>query len=185
MSQDTSVEVIIAIYADEASADAAIKSLHEAKRGGLEGIREVALVQRGTNNKLRISEQGDMSSGKGAAIGGTLGAVIGLMAGPVGWLALGGAALGGLFSKLGDTGLSNKRLKELGESIQPGQSAVITIVDQEWVSRIEANLEKSGGKLDKATLNPEAVAALESSRSATYEELAGQGRMDIPPRTPS
>src|SRR5579864_8439055 len=97
-----SQDLIVAAYNDEQGASQALKQLQQAKKSGTISIKDAAVLKRDPNNRLHISESADKGAGSGAMIGGVAGAAVGLLAGPVGWAALGGAAIGGLAAKLHD-----------------------------------------------------------------------------------
>ena len=66
-----------------------------------------------------------------------------MITGPVGWVALGGAAIGGLVAKLKDGGFDNSRLEQWGDQLKPGTSALVAVVDNIWVRDVEAALQKA------------------------------------------
>ena len=57
------------------------------------------MLRRDEKNKLHIKEVHDMGGGKGAVLGGALGAAVGLLAGPVGLAVGAGALIGGVAAK--------------------------------------------------------------------------------------
>ena len=122
---DVPVRVVVAAFKDEKAADQALLDLKTAKWAGLIGIQNAAVLRRDQKNKLHIKETGDWGGGKGAAAGAVLGGFVGLLAGPVGWLGITGAVIGGLAAKLRDSGFSDERLQTLGEALQPGTSAIV------------------------------------------------------------
>ena len=77
------------------------------------------MLRRDSLNELHITETADKGFGKGAVLGGVAGAPVGLVAGPIGWVTLGGAAVGGLAAKLRDGGFPDARLKQIGERLTP------------------------------------------------------------------
>ena len=97
---DVPVEIIVAAFQDPNGASAALEELKQAKKQGLIKIEDAAILVKDADGKLRIKETADMGGGKGAVIGGVLGGVVGLLAGPIGWAALGGAVIGGLAAKI-------------------------------------------------------------------------------------
>ncbi|MCJ7658914.1 MAG: hypothetical protein MUO67_07170, partial [Anaerolineales bacterium] len=74
---DVPVQVIVAAFKEEETADEALKALKEAKKERLIGIQDAAVIRRDEDNKLHIKETADMGGGKGTAVGGILGGVIG------------------------------------------------------------------------------------------------------------
>jgi uncharacterized membrane protein len=86
---------------------------------------------------VKVKETGDMSAGPGAGIGAIIGGAFGLLAGPAG-LAAGsaaGAVIGGTGAALIDSGLDNERLEQIGDVLQPGNSAVIVVFEEVTVDK--------------------------------------------------
>ena len=80
MNHDEPVQVVVASFKDEQAAERALTGLDQSKR--LMDIREAALIRRDEHNKLHIREIRDMGGGRGATIGGFIGAALGLIGGP-------------------------------------------------------------------------------------------------------
>src|SRR4051794_17246484 len=91
-----SVDVIVAAYNDEQGASNALKDLKTAPEEWRVNVKDAAILKRDINNKLNITESADKGFGRGAIIGGVAGAAVGVIAGPIGWATLGGAAVAGL-----------------------------------------------------------------------------------------
>src|SRR5512136_1237975 len=141
---DVPVEIIVAAFQDPNGASAALEELKQAKKQGLIKIEDAAVLVKDADGKLRIKETADMGGGKGAVIGGVLGGVVGLLAGPIGWAALGGAVIGGLAAKMHDGGFSDARLKQIGDSLKPNTSAIIAVIDHTWVAEVERQMQQAG-----------------------------------------
>ena len=154
MTTQQPVEVIIAAFPTEEGAKEALHDLDKAKKQGAIQIKDAAVLSRDQDQKLHISESADTGFGKGAAIGGVAGAAVGLLAGPIGWATLGGAAVGGLAARLRDGGFPDERLRQMGESVRPGSSALVAVIEHTWLEDVERMLEQKG-----ADLATEAVSA--------------------------
>lgn len=176
MSTDN-VRLIVASFDDITAAEACLENLGKARQDADAGVLDAALIKRDEHNKLQLKELKDMKGGKGAAIGGVVGGLIGLIAGPVGWVALSGAALGGLMAKLRDGGFPDAKLKALGESLTPGTAAVVTIVKPDMAARIEAMLTERGATRLNEQLDENLVVDLSESREAVEETLSRQAMM--------
>ncbi|HTP01782.1 MAG TPA: DUF1269 domain-containing protein [Anaerolineales bacterium] len=175
---DAPVEVIVAAFQDEKAAKNALAALKKAKKEGLIKIENAAILSKDQKGKLHIRETEDMGGGRGAAIGGVGGAAIGLIAGaalavPV---AL-GALVGGLTAKLRDTGFSDKRLESLGESLKPGSSAIIAVVEHIWVDKVEAALAKEQADVTTAEIKADIASQLEAGHDVAFSVLATQSGM--------
>ena len=172
---DVPVQLIVAAFQDEGAAKEALKTLREAKKEGLIQIENAAVLRKDEKGKLHIRETHDMGGGKGAALGGVGGAAVGLIAGtalaaPVAV----GALIGGLVAKLRDSGFSNQRLETLGESLQPGSSAIIAVVEHTWVAQVEEALAEAEADLMTAEIGADIAGQLEAGHEVAYSVIASQ-----------
>jgi uncharacterized membrane protein len=169
------VQLIVAAFQDEKSADMALKELKQARREKLIGIQNAAVIRKDEKGKLHIKETADMGGGKGAALGGVAGAAIGILAGPALWVpAAVGALVGGLAAKLRDSGFSDERLKTIGDSLEPGSSAIIAVVEHKWVAQVEKELEEAGADMFTQALSADIASQLEAGHEVAYSALSSQ-----------
>jgi uncharacterized membrane protein len=143
------------------------------------GIQNAAVLRRDEKNKLHIKETGDWGGGKGAAAGAVLGGFVGLLAGPVGWLGLTGAVIGGLAAKLRDSGFSDARLKQLGDALQPGTSAIVAVVEHTWVADLEKQMQEAGADVMTEQISADIAAQLEAGRQVAYTALSTQDALAV------
>jgi len=169
---DVPVEIIVAAFQDPNGASAALEELKQAKKQGLIKIEDAAILVKDADGKLRIKETADMGGGKGALIGGVLGGVVGLLAGPIGWAALGGAVIGGLVAKSHDGGFSDARLKQIGESLKPGSSAIIAVIDHVWVAEVERQMQQAGADTVTASLSADIAKQLAAGKDVAYSAVS-------------
>jgi uncharacterized membrane protein len=170
---DIPVQVVIAAFEDERAADEVLFQLKEAKWAGLIGIQNAAVLRRDQKDKLHIKELKDWGGGKGAAFGGTLGAIVGVLTGP-GILVAGaaGALIGGLAAKLRDSGFSDERLKTVGASLKPGTSAIIAIIEHKWVAELENEMAEAGADVLTEAIAADIAGQLEAGREVAYTALS-------------
>ena len=91
-------------------------------------VRDAALVSRNENGRIELRQTHQVAAGEGVVAGGTVGFVAGmLLGGPVGGALLG--MLGGGAWGARDTGVPDKRLRELGDSLGPGSALLCALVD--------------------------------------------------------
>jgi uncharacterized membrane protein len=171
---DVPVQVVIAAFNDEKAADQVLYDLKTAKWAGLIGIQNAAVLRRDQKSKLHIKETGDWGGGKGAAAGAVLGGFVGLLAGPVGWLGLTGAVIGGLAAKLRDSGFSDERLKTMGEALQPGTSAIVAVIEHRWVAELEKQMGEAGADVFTEEISADIAGQLEAGREVAYTALSTQ-----------
>jgi uncharacterized membrane protein len=125
--------------------------------------------------KLRITDTKDMGPGKGAIVGGVLGAGLGLITGGVGWLLLGGGAIGALAAKARDGGLSDDRLRELGERMTPNSSAIVAVVELTWVADVEREFASVGADVVRESVEEDLVAQLSDGSAVSYSAADVEG----------
>jgi uncharacterized membrane protein len=170
---DAPVQLIVAAFQDENGADAALAQLKEAKKEKLVAIKDAAVLRKDAQGKLHVNEVGDMTGTRGAGIGGVVGAALGIVTGGATLALVGiGAVAGGLAAKLRDSGFNDKNLRELGESLKPGSSAIITVIEHTWVAELEQELQKAGAKVLKEAVAADIAAQLEAGRNVGYTAIA-------------
>ena len=167
------VQVVVAAFQEEKGADEVLKELKAAKWQGLIGIQNAAVLRRDQKDKLHIKELKDWGGGKGAAFGGALGAVVGLLAGP-GALAVGaaGALIGGLAAKLRDSGFSDARLRTIGDSLRPGTSAIVAVIEHKWVAELEKQLAEAEADVTTMAIAADVAEQLDAGREVAYTALS-------------
>jgi uncharacterized membrane protein len=169
------VELLVAAWPDATAAGAALEELRAAKKQHLIGIVQAATVVVDADGKLRITDTKDMGPGKGAIVGGVLGAGLGLITGGVGWLLLGGGAIGALAAKARDGGLSDDRLRELGERMTPNSSAVVAVVELTWVADVEREFASVGADVVRESVEEDLVAQLSDGSAVSYSATEVDG----------
>jgi uncharacterized membrane protein len=126
-------------------------------------LQDVAIIHRTEKGKVKMSESAEMSGKKGAAIGGAVGALLGIVSGPVGWVTLGGAVVGGLLAKRADHGLPNTTLEHLGKGLETGKAAVVAVVAEVWGDRFSDVFKELGAVVTTEGLDAGTVERLKNS----------------------
>jgi uncharacterized membrane protein len=169
---DVPMQVIVAAFHEFSGASDALHTLQEAKREKLIGIEDAAVITKDAEGKVKIKETADMGAGKGATIGAITGGVLGLLAGPVGWVALGGAAIGGLAAKLRDSGFPDDQLKQIGEKLTPDSSALVAVIEHRWVAEVERELARQQADVVKQALSDDIQRQLAAGQDVVYTVVA-------------
>jgi uncharacterized membrane protein len=171
---DKTVHVIVAAFHDENSAVAAYRELKDKKNLRLIHMKNSAVVRKDEEGKLHVKETHDMGGGKGAGIGLLVGGAIGLLSGGVGILGAGavGAVVGGLAAKLHDGGFKDDQLTEIGESLQPGTSALVAVVEEDELAEVRGHLTEDARHVMVTNLSPGIAAQLVEEDSNFDDEVA-------------
>jgi uncharacterized membrane protein len=172
-------QVILAAFSDENGADQALQQLKAAQKEHLIAVPNVAVLRKDKEGKLHIKEPTDMGAGRGAVIGGVLGGLTGLVFGPIGLAAVGGAAIGGVIARLRDSGFKDDRLRQLGENLQPGSSAILAVIEHIWVTELQAELEKAGADVVTEELGADIAAQLKAGQDVAYTAVATDSAVGV------
>jgi len=165
---DVPVQVIIAAFKDEKAASEALNELKSARKEGLINIVDAAVLTKDAKGKVKIKETADMGGGKGFAIGAIAGGLIGLLAGPIGWMALGGGLIGGVAAKMKDGGFSDARLKRVAEGLTPNSSAIIAVVQHTWVRDVKRMLAEEATDMVTESISNDIAEQLQSGNEVAY-----------------
>jgi uncharacterized membrane protein len=138
---DNTLEVFIAAFGDPAEAGQALKDFRSMDREGSIDLIDAVVVVRDAEGKVTFEETADPSGKKWAKRGAIAGGLIGLMFPPsiIAGAALGGGA-GGVWGKVRDKGFKDEDIKAVGESLEPGTSAIIAVAQDRVVERLENGL---------------------------------------------
>lgn len=148
--------VVLAIFANEAAADAAVASLKSTDLAAGDAIGVLVLDDSG---EIKVDKVGSHSAGKGAGIGLLLG-----LLGPVGIIGgtVGGSLLGLLHHK--GLGLSEADRDRIAGELAGGKAAVGVLAGADDAGPIGAHLTSLGGALEVHSVTDE---ALEEAASAS------------------
>ena len=139
----------VAAYADGDTAKQDFESLKAAEGDDFK-IEAAVVMSRDADGKVDVLEQGDEATASGAVIGGGLGFVVGLFAPPLLAATAIGAGIGAVLGHLTKKHDEKELGVELDEYFPPDSSAVVVIVDDKYLDRVEASLTKADKKINKA-----------------------------------
>ena len=149
---------------DNAQAYQAIAKLRDSSL--INEITSAALVERDANGRLTVPEGDDALIGAGAAGGGLLGMVVGVLGGPIGMLfGLGAGALAGSLFDLDRAEAGDTALAEFGRTVKPGGNALILQTDEPDVAGLDGFVKDLGGTIVRRPLD-EVVDELEAQQAA-------------------
>ena len=152
-------QVVVAIFPDEAAADAAAQSLKDWDEFDDDvKLNSIGILALDEDGKVKTHKIGRRSWGKGAGIGVVLAALTppGLLAG-----ALAGGVLGGLHHK--GLGVDSAERDEIADALSNGQAAVGALVASTEASIVSDKLAELGGELHVLSPTDEAVAEVDAA----------------------
>ncbi|HEU5213302.1 MAG TPA: DUF1269 domain-containing protein [Gaiellaceae bacterium] len=159
MSNDT-LEIFIAAYDTEGGAAAALKDFKAAQREGAIDLIDGAIIVHKADGKVQYDETADPSTRRWAKRGAVAGGVVGLIFPPsLIASAIVGAGAGGIWGKVRDKGFQDDQLKQIGESLPAGSSAIIAVAQDRVVEQLEQGLA-GYERIAKQTVSADAAAVI-------------------------
>ncbi len=155
-------DLVVISFNDEHMADEVLLTLGRLQADHLIDLEDAAVVVRKQDGKIKIKQTQNLTVA-GAVGGGFWGAFFGILfGGPLGFLVVGGttAAVGALMGKLRDIGVDDDFIKEVGDSLEPGSSAIFTLVISSTPDRVLESLQQYQGKVVRTSLSRDSEDAL-------------------------
>jgi uncharacterized membrane protein len=170
-------DVILAVFDDQAIASQAYQDLHKAEKDKKVDLENVVLIHKEAAGKIDVKEAAEKISGE-ARIGALVGGALGILAGPVGVITLGaaGAVVGGLSAKLDDVGFDDERLEMLGETLEPGKSAILAVLESQYSEKLVQELKNRGAQVAVEDLPKDFGQILEDGGSFAYRIAADEAQ---------
>jgi uncharacterized membrane protein len=158
-------DLVVFAFKDETGAEQMRDELVQMQKMQLITLADAAVVVRKQDGKVKV-KQAISLVGAGAMGGAFWGMLIGLLFFAP-WLGLAiGAASGALAGKLSDTGIDDKFIKEVGETIEPGHSALFLLV-QDWTEdKVMDEITKFDATVIQTSLSKEDEAKLRAAFGA-------------------
>jgi uncharacterized membrane protein len=169
MGELLAIELVAKVFDAPDKASEALKAVQALQKEGALKLRNAAVLVKEEDGKLAIKETGDVDVKGGRLFGAITGGLIGLLGGPIGVIvgAAAGAGVGGLAAKKIDMGFSDKFLETFQERLQPGDSALIVLVEGESIE-----------KLSQAWADEEGVIVRQALTDEMVERLVGAGEAE-------
>jgi uncharacterized membrane protein len=165
-------DLIVLGFKGTATADEAITEIEQMQREGLITLDDWARVIRREDGKTDV-RQATSTTGTGA-LGGTF---WGMLFGLIFLMPLAGAAIGALTGALAgkftDVGIDDKFIKDLGNQIQPGTSALFLYVVQATGDKVIDRMRRFEPEILRTSLSADADAKLRQAvQSASASEAS-------------
>ena len=149
-------DLVVITYDTEQTGRDAFDELANLQKMQLLELEDAALAVKDDKGKVKVKQTlENQVSGSSAVWGGFWGLLIGLIfLAPIFW-GLMGALLGYIFGKGTDIGIDNKFIKQVGESLDPGGSALFMLVIKATPDKVLEQMQKFGGEVYQTSLSNE------------------------------
>jgi uncharacterized membrane protein len=150
-------QLIVFTYDKEDKAMIALQKVADLSKQHLIDVEDAAVIVKNAKGKVKVQQTLEaLVKGSNVASGGFWGLLIGLIFGGPMFLALLGMGLSTLFNRKLDVGIDNQFIKDVGNDLAPGDSALFLLSGELTVDKVADALRDYGGKLYHTSLSKEA-----------------------------
>ena len=173
-------DLLAITYEDEKTAFDALDKLGELQKMQLITLADAAVAVKDQKGKVKVKQTlENMATGSSASWGFFWGLLIGLLfLAPIFW-GLFGALMGFIAGKTRDLGIDNKFIKEVGDSLDVGQSALFILVVEATADKVLDEMKKFGGTVFQTSLSKEDEAALKEALENENVSAAAEEMVDL------
>ena len=143
------LSLFVASYGDADQASDDFRALKGAREDGLEVVGAVVMT-RSPEGDVDVKETGGGEAAGGATLGAMGGLVVGLFAPPLLLSTALGAGIGAGIGELVKRHEEKELGVELDEYLPPGSSAIVAVVDDTYLDRVDKAVSKATKKVSKA-----------------------------------
>jgi uncharacterized membrane protein len=160
-------DLIVVAFPGEDTADQVLNRLQALQKEHLIDLEDACVVVRDRNGKVHVKQAVNLV-GLEAASGGAFGALWGTLIGllflnPLAGLLTGaafGAGAGALSGMLSDYGINDDFIRSLGDTLEPGTSALFVLVRRATLDKVLPEVRPFGGQVIRTSLSTEQEARL-------------------------
>ena len=143
MANDAPLDLYIAAYSDPAAAQVDWDQIKQLAREKVLTVEGMALVSRDADGKIHVKDD-DHDAAFGAAVGAVGGAIVGLIFPPALLASAAvGAGLGAGTGVVADQITKHRISADVENTLPPGSSGIVAIVEERWVTEMEKALAKA------------------------------------------
>jgi uncharacterized membrane protein len=144
----TDIELMVWVFTGGDQADQTLDKVHQLSKQYKLEIFNATLLKKDSKGEIQAHEQKKVRSKRKIALGIALGGLAGLVIGPVALVAgaLAGGAAGKKSAKKVEVGFSEEKLRKLNESLVPGGSALVLVIEHRWFNTLQLALADAGGQ---------------------------------------
>jgi uncharacterized membrane protein len=157
--------LVVLAFDHEDGAMQTLQEVEKLQKQNLIKVEDAATAIRHANGKVKVKQAVSLA-GAGALGGAFWGMLFGLLF-FVPFLGMAvGAATGALFGKAADFGINDNFIREISDSVQPGNSAMFLLVSEAQTDRVIERLKPYGGKVIYTSLSREEEGRLKEAFAA-------------------
>ena len=158
-------DLVAVTFSRETDAGKALESIRGLEKAGKVRLIDTAVVAKDPDGTIHRKDEMASGTEGGIAVGAMLGALL-FVVFPIG--VIGGAIAGGLVGRSMVPGLDGTFVKEVGDDLKPGGSALFLLIREAEMELVIAAMRRYAGTVRQTTLTDEDAAALEQALKTTH-----------------
>ncbi len=159
-------DLVVIVYETEARAEEMRRKIFDLQKEYLIEVGDAAIAVKQPDGNVKLNQLLNTTAA-GAASGGLWGLLIGMIfLNPLLGVAL-GAASGALSGALSDYGVNDKFMKDLSESLKPGNAALFLLIRKMTGDKVLQAVKGTGGTVLKTSLDDSKEKALRDALAAS------------------
>jgi uncharacterized membrane protein len=172
--------LVAIVYDKEQTGFDALSKLADLQKLQLITLADAAVATKDAKGKVKVKQTlENQVSGSAAIWGGFWGLLIGMLfLAPIFW-GLFGALMGFILGKTGDVGIDNKFIKEVGDSLDPGESALFMLVVEATTDKVLDEMSQFGGQVYQTSLSKEDEEKLQKALEHEDVSAAADEMVDL------
>jgi uncharacterized membrane protein len=156
-------ELLVVVFQGETRAAEVLHVVQRLHAQHIVDLHNTAIIVRDAKGQISIHETNDFTPGQGAVAGGLVGGLVGILTGNVAKGALLGAGAGFVAARVLDLGFSDEFLRQIGEAMTQGTSALVLAIEFERVDEAILALDPYHGQILRQTLPPDVAQKLSAA----------------------
>jgi uncharacterized membrane protein len=170
LQEEYSSNLTVIVFDDELKAEEARLKLLKLQREGFMDLEDVVVVVKEDDGRIRYHQMHHLT-GKGGVAGSLTGLIVGsILLSPLIGAVL-GAVTGAVSASLTDVGIHDQFVEDLSRKLQPGSSALFTLVRRADPEHVAAECFGFGGKVLVNSLSKEREALIQAFLDGARENL--------------
>lgn len=145
-------DLVVVAFDNETDAERLQADMKRLQKEHVVTLEDAAIVIRRADGKVKVKQSTSLV-GAGAFGGAFWGLLIGLVFQAMWWGLAIGTVLGAIGGKFRDIGIDDKFIKEVGETIEPGHSAIFLLIREATPERLIDELKGYRGTVLKTSLS--------------------------------
>jgi uncharacterized membrane protein len=150
--------VVVVTFDSETEAGELRHTLRNLQKQGLLDVEDAAVIMRDSEGKVKVDDETSHGTKVGAGVGAMAGLFVAFLF-PIAGIAV-GAAGGALVAHFMELGIDKQFVKDVTDSLQPGNSALLMVVNSANAAAVRGALGPYKGTVLQTSLDPDAEAAL-------------------------